>query len=60
MQAADKVPEVVHSALTATRWSQILLLVKENQLVTALCLFVLWQTGALLSVSTAAGGAICG
>lgn len=53
-------PDAVKTALTATRWSQILLLVKENQLVTALCLFVLWQTGALLSVSNAAGGAICG
>jgi hypothetical protein len=60
MSNGEGVPEVVQSALTATRWSQILLLIKENQLVTALCLFVLWQTGALLSVSTAAGGAICG
>lgn len=56
MQGTD----AVDTALTATRWSQILLLVKENQLVTALCLFVLWQTGALLTVSSAAGGAICG
>jgi hypothetical protein len=60
MSNGEGVPEVVHSALSATRWSQILLLVKENQLVTALCLFVLWQTGAILTVSTAAGGAICG
>ena len=57
---ATDIPQAVNSAITATRWAQILTLVKDNQLVTALCLFVLWQTGAILSVSTAAGGAICG
>jgi hypothetical protein len=44
----------------AVRSAQIVALVKENQLVTALVLFVLWQTGALLSVYSTAGGAICG
>lgn len=52
--------ETVKDVITATRWAQLVTLVKENQLVTALCLFVLWQTGALLTVSSAAGGAICG
>lgn len=57
MPVRDKLAE---TALDASRWAQIVTLVKDNQLVTALCLFVLWQTGALLSVSSAAGGAICG
>ena len=51
--AADKVT-------TAVRTAQLVSLVKENQLVTALVLFVLWQSGALLSAYSTAGGAICG
>lgn len=52
--------DAVNTAITATRWAQLVTLVKDNQLVTALCLFVLWQTGALLTVSSTAGGVICG
>lgn len=52
--------DLVQPAITVTRWAQIVTLVKENQLVTALCLFVLWQTGAILTVSSTAGGVICG
>lgn len=43
----------------ATRWAQIVTLVKDNQLVTALCLFILWQTGALLAVSSEVAGVVC-
>lgn len=39
---------------------QIVDLVKENKMMTALVVFVLWQTGALLQLYTEAGGAICG
>lgn len=39
---------------------QIVDLVKENKMMTALVVFVLWQTGALLQFYTEAGGAICG
>tara|TARA_B100000214_G_C23864198_1_gene579501 strand:+ start:511 stop:687 length:177 start_codon:yes stop_codon:yes gene_type:complete len=53
-------PETVESAIDATKWAQILTLVKENQLFTALVLFCLWQSGALLSAYSTAGGAICG
>lgn len=50
---ADKV-------VAAAKFAQIATLVKENQLVTALVLFVLWQSGAILSAYSTAGGAICG
>lgn len=45
--------------LASARAAQILNLVKENQLVTALCLFILWQTGALLALSSEVSGVIC-
>ncbi len=44
----------------AVRSAQIVALIKENQLVTALVLFVLWQSGLLVSAYSSAGGAICG
>ena len=46
--------------IAAARLAQIMSLIKENQLMTALALFVLWQSGALLTAYSAAGGAICG
>lgn len=46
--------------LATAKIAQIATLVKENQLVTALVLFVLWQSGALISAYSSAGGAICG
>ena len=52
-QSADK-------AVAIAKATQIAALVKENQLVTALVLFILWQSGALLSAYSTAGGAICG
>ncbi len=39
--------------------AQIASFVRENQILTALCLFVLWQTGAFLSAFGHAQGAIC-
>lgn len=57
---APVTPEAVETAIDATKWAQILTLVKENQLFTALVLFCLWQSGALLSAYSTAGGAICG
>lgn len=53
-------PESVDRALTTAKAAQIVSLMKENQLVTALVLFILWQSGALLSAYSTAGGAICG
>jgi len=38
--------------------AQLVTLVKENQLVTALVVFVLWQAGAFVTVSDTVGGCI--
>lgn len=53
------VPDV-DKAITAAKAAQLMTLVKDNQLITALVLFILWQSGALLSAYSTAGGAICG
>ena len=42
-----------------TRAAQLVSLVKENQLVTALVCFLLWQIGALASAQTYAAGVMC-
>jgi len=47
------------SVVASAKLAQLATLVKENQLVTALVLFILWQTGALLSVSSEIGGVMC-
>ncbi len=51
-QQADKV-------IAAAKAAQILQLVKENQLVTALVLFLLWQVGAFYSAHQYAAGVMC-
>jgi hypothetical protein len=43
----------------AARVAQLVTLVKENQLVTALVLFFLWQTGAMLSAVSYVQGGVC-
>jgi hypothetical protein len=53
-------PDVAEKALNTARLAQIMALVRENQLLTAAALFILWQSGALLSAYSTAGGAICG
>ena len=53
-------PKVLDQAIDATKWVQIVTLVKENQLLTALGLFVLWQAGVLISISNEVGAVICG
>ncbi len=49
----------VETAITAAKAAQIMTLIKENQLVTALVLFFLWQTGAFLSAATYVQGGVC-
>lgn len=53
-------PDVSQKVIATARAAQIAQLIKENQLVTAFVLFFLWQSGALLSAYSTAGGAICG
>ncbi len=43
----------------AAKVAQLMALVRENQLVTALVLFCLWQTGALLSAASYVQGGVC-
>ncbi len=52
-------PETVEKTVAAARVAQLAALVKENQLVTALVLFCLWQTGALFSAQQYASGVMC-
>lgn len=46
------------TVLTAFKISQLVSLVKENQLITALVLFALWQAGAFVTVADTVGGCI--
>ena len=52
-------PPAGEKVLAAARLAQITTLIKENQLVTAFVLFLLWQTGALLTVSDHVSGVMC-
>ena len=52
-------PTTTEKIATAARAAQLATLIKENQLVTALVLFCLWQTGALLSAATYVQGGVC-
>lgn len=55
------VPErVAESAVEDSQVQQIVNYVKENKMISALVLLILWQTGTLLQVYTEAGGALCG
>lgn len=57
---STQLPKATEAAINAAKFTQIVTLIKENQLVTALALFILWQSGALISAYSTAGGAICG
>jgi hypothetical protein len=49
-------PEAAKAAMGGLRVAQLICLIKDNQLVTALVLFVLWQAGAITQGVTALGG----
>ncbi len=57
------VPKEVATAATAAvdaaKMAQIMHFIKENQLITALGLFCLWQTGAFLSAYSYVQGGMC-
>ena len=52
-------PETIEKAADVARSAQIVALIKENQLVTALICILLWQIGALASAQTYAAGVMC-
>jgi hypothetical protein len=53
------VPQAVESAVKIAKTAQILAYVKDNQLLTAISLFVLWQAGAFIYAWTTVTGAMC-
>ena len=53
------VPQAVENAVKVAKTAQILHYIKENQLLTALCLFVLWQAGAFIAMMNSAQGVMC-
>lgn len=55
----QQIPDAVATAVDTAKIAQVMALVKENQLVTALVLFCLWQTGALISAATYVQGGVC-
>ena len=52
-------PPSSEQTAAAVKTAQILTLVKENQLVTALICFILWQIGALTTAQSYVGGVMC-
>lgn len=51
--------ETIQEAVRLAKTAQILHYIKENQLLTAVCLFVLWQAGAFVSAYSSVQGAMC-
>jgi len=49
-------PAAADAAMGGLKVAQLICLIKENQLVTALVLFVLWQVGAISQGISAVGG----
>lgn len=50
---------IVETIDQTAQFKQVIDLVKENKVVTALFVFVLWQTGVLLAMYTEIQGGIC-
>jgi hypothetical protein len=46
----------VDQAIAATKSAQIIALIKDNQLLTAAIVFILWQAGAIAHAATVVGG----
>ena len=52
-------PPSADKAIEIAKLTQLISLVKENQLVTALVCFCLWQIGALATAQSYVGGVMC-
>ncbi len=59
MISMSQIPPTIENAVKVAKTAQIIAYVKDNQLLTALCLFVLWQAGAFISAANAAQGVVC-
>jgi len=49
-------PPIPEKAVTAAKLAQLSQLIRDNQLVSAVIVFVLWQAGALANAVTFIGG----
>lgn len=45
--------------LASAKMAHLITLVKDNQLLTALALFILWQAGAFMTISNEVSGVMC-
>lgn len=52
-------PETVEKAIALAKTAQIAEFIRNNQILTAIGLFVLWQAGAFLSAYSHVQGAMC-
>ncbi len=52
-------PEVIEKSIDIAKAAQIAVFVRENQLLTAVVLFVLWQAGAFVSALGYVQGGMC-
>lgn len=59
MDASSTNPNLVQTADEVGQAKQVLDLVKENKMITALVVFVLWQTGTLLELYSSVQGGMC-
>ncbi len=50
------VTDKVDAAVAATESAQIIALIKDNQLLTAAIVFILWQAGAIAQATSLVGG----
>ncbi len=48
--------QVVSTSVAAAKTAQIISLIKDNQLLTAAIVFILWQAGAIAQASSYVGG----
>lgn len=53
------ITEPAQTVVATAKLAQLISLVKDNQLITALVLFCLWQTGAFLAVTSEVSGVMC-
>lgn len=51
--------EAITTAMDTAKFAQVLSFVKENQILTAICVYVLWQTGAFFSALGYVQGGMC-
>lgn len=52
-------PKILEDAVKVAKTAQIMAYVKDNQVLTALALFVMWQAGAFVYAYSTVQGAMC-